>query len=302
LSGESLSTHAPSATHESLPPSSESSQGGGDDVDTKTAAFRASLLGVAYKLEGDRSFFNILGNVINMGVDLSGTLVNLAPVALNLLSNVIRQESETDDANDNDGGAYEKEQKAHQLELTGFASRALLAETALCALMDVDQKGLEEKGFFDFVKKAMQKVGGAVLANVPRMIDAAVSVVKSLLQVEILLGSNNDGDSDSTDDDEPFGQAVMKKHGAVASEAGQQGGNFVKRVRTNSHARSHTSHPLALSTDFWHRLRIYGGRRRRWLRWPLKPPPAMTTSLERLARVISAMRISTRAERRGKVC
>jgi hypothetical protein len=34
--------------------------------------------------------------------------------------------------------------------------------------MDADQTVLEENCFFEFVKKAMQKVGGAVLADAPR--------------------------------------------------------------------------------------------------------------------------------------
>jgi hypothetical protein len=48
-----------------------------------------------------------------MGMNLPGTLVKQAPVTLNLLNNVIRQESETDATNGNGGGVCEEEQKAH---------------------------------------------------------------------------------------------------------------------------------------------------------------------------------------------
>ncbi|KAL2135938.1 hypothetical protein VTI74DRAFT_6166 [Chaetomium olivicolor] len=173
---KTLPSDIPSTDKKQLNPTDESAKGN-SDVDSKTRNFRDRLLKPTYELDGEEGFFDVLGDVINVGMNLiAPPIVKLAPVALNLLSNVLKQESDMDGDDD-----YKK---AQDKELTDLARRALLAEAALEAFIEANHDVLEEKGFFDFVKAAIQKVGGAVLANAPRMIDAAVPIVKSLLQPE----------------------------------------------------------------------------------------------------------------------
>ncbi|KAK4233545.1 hypothetical protein C8A03DRAFT_38736 [Achaetomium macrosporum] len=191
---KTLPSDTPSTEKKQLNPTDESARGD-SDVDSKTADFRKRLLNPTYELDGEEGFFDVLGDVINVGMNvLAPPIVKLAPVALNLLSNVLKQESDMDED--------DPYKTAQDQELTDLACRALLAEAALEAFIDeADHKTLEEKGFFDFVKTAMQKVGGAVLANAPRMIDAAVPIVKSLLQPDEPGQTGQEKDQDISADD-----------------------------------------------------------------------------------------------------
>jgi hypothetical protein len=215
-----------------------------DLLDAKTTLFRDRLMDPTAKLINEESFFDILGDVINLGLNLTvpNTILKLAPVALGLLSDVVRSESavfsDGDSANNEATPAerdHEAQEKARAAELAGIVSRAVLAEAALSSLIDADKTTLlDEKGFFDYVKTVMQSVGGAVIQNAPRVLDAALPLLKELLKPEQALPSDggsggegsdeesNDGDFDNAGDDpEP---CAVKENQAPKGQVGTGSG------------------------------------------------------------------------------